>query len=376
MANVDSKTALLDHSEAKVKLYRKYLSIYLNVLSRANMEKIYLFDLFCGEGRYEDGGEGSPLAALECIKDHYYSNNETCPNIEIIFNDAEKSKIEPEKFKTQRIEEFANAIFRPSTVRVHYSNLEYSELLPRVINKVNRLRNSERALLFIDPWGYKEIDPEDLKKLIGNGKVEIILFLPIYFMYRFANKSILDKNFRGGQALRDFMLKLFGSIQNVPHISSQQDLIYKLQQQFKKYLSIKYVDVFKIERESNNWFCLYFFTKNKTGFHKMLDAKWSIDRKSGNSFKIGNESTIAIFDELEISDYPNKVLNYLLSNSGATNLELLDFGLEHNFLPKHTKQVLDELSKKYTMAFITLDGKPALSYYIGNNNRLIKIVIQ
>ena len=92
MKKKDSKTNLLDHSEAKVKLLGNYLSIYLNVLSRSPINKIYLFDLFCGEGIYEDGGKGSPMIILETIKNHYFSNNKTCPKIEILFNDVGNSK--------------------------------------------------------------------------------------------------------------------------------------------------------------------------------------------------------------------------------------------------------------------------------------------
>ena len=84
----ESQIILLDHSSAKVNLYAKYLSIYLNVLARSRIENIYLFDLFCGEGVYKDGGKGSPVVALECIKNHYYSNNETCPNLFITVNDS------------------------------------------------------------------------------------------------------------------------------------------------------------------------------------------------------------------------------------------------------------------------------------------------
>lgn len=376
MAKTDSQTSLLDHSEAKVKLYGRYLSIYLNVLSRASfIEKIYLYDLFCGEGVYKDGGKGSPLVALECIKNHYYANGNTCPQLAVIFNDSGESEIEPGKLKTQRIQDFAKTIFCPPTVQIGYSNIDYTSLLPKVIERTDRMENAERALLFIDPWGYKEIDPEDLKKLLANGKTEIILFLPVYFMSRFANKSVNDENYKGGQALRKFMGKLFGSVEAVPHISNQQDFIYRVQEQFKIYLNLKYVDSFKIERDNNNWFCLFFFTSNKKGFQKMLDAKWSIDKKRGDGFKAGDEIKIELFDEMEISGYQDKVLKYLSSNPGITNHDLLDFGLENNFLPKHTKAVLDELRKTHSIKINSLDGEAALSYYLGNDKRLVNIQI-
>lgn len=374
MSKAESQTSLLDHSEAKVKLYGRYLSIYLNVLSRSSIKNIYLFDLFCGEGVYKDGGKGSPIVALECIKNHYYSNNNSCPNLFIDFNDSEESEIEPGKLKIQRVKEFASKIFKPQNVQVGYTNIDYAKLVPKVIERTNSLRGDERALIFVDPWGYKEIDPEDIKGLMKNGKTEVILFLPIYFMSRFANKS-KDLDFKGGRALRLFMEKLFGSSEAIPHIEGQKEFIYHIQEQFKIYMNLKFVDSFKIERENNNWFCIFFFTSNKKGFQKMLDAKWSIDKKRGDGFKIGDELKIELFDELKVSGYEEKVLSYLRNNPNATNMSLLDFGLENNFLPKHTKAVLDELRKNHEIELNSLDDKPAKSYYLGDEKRLVSIKI-
>ncbi|MBS1509780.1 MAG: three-Cys-motif partner protein TcmP [Bacteroidetes bacterium] len=372
MAKSESQTSLFEHSEAKIKLYGKYLSIYLNVLARSTINNIYLFDLFCGEGIYKDGGKGSPIVALETIKNHYYANGEKCPNIFVTFNDTELSEVEEGKFKIDRVKEFADKIFRPQNVKVGYTRIDFNQMILKVSERIKTLKTDERALIFIDPWGYKEIDPEDIKKIMENGKAEIILFLPIYFMSRFVNKS-KDIDFKGGRALREFMIKLFGNIDDIPHIGGQKDFIYSIQLQFKRYLNLKYVDCFKIERESNNWFSIFFFTQNKKGFHKMLDAKWSLDKKRGDSFKIGDEITIELFDELEITGYKEKVFNFLKNNANATNADLLEFGLENNFLPKHTKSVLDEINKQHSLQLISLDKKEARSYYIGDEKRFVNI---
>jgi three-Cys-motif partner protein len=372
MTKIESQ--LLEHSEAKVKLFGRYLSIYLNVLARSTIENIYLYDLFCGEGIYNDGGKGSPIVTLDCVKNHYYGNNNSCPNLFITFNDSEKSEIETDKLKIDRVKEFASKIFRPDNVKVAFTKIDYNILIGKVIERITLLKNNERALIFIDPWGYKEIDPADIKQLMQNGKTEVILFLPIYFMSRFVNKS-KDIDFKGGKALREFMGKLFGTIENIPRIEGQKEFIYLVQEQFKVYMGLKYVDTFKIERDNNNWFCIFFFTNNKKGFHKMLDAKWSIDKKRGDGFKTGDDIKIELFDEIKVSGYQEKVLNYLKRNHDATNITLLDFGLENNFLPKSTKAVLDDLKKHHKIEIRSLDGKPALGYYIGNDERLVNIKI-
>jgi hypothetical protein len=264
----------------------------------------------------------------------------------------------------------------PPNVKIGYTRIDYKEMVGKVVQRTNRMSADERALIFVDPWGYKEIDPAELKSLLENTKTELILFLPIYFMSRFANKSKNDLEYKGGQALRKFMGKLFNGLENVPHVKNQKNFIYLVQEQFRSYLNIKYVDSFKIERDNdNNWFCIFFFTHNKKGFQKMLEAKWSIDRKRGAEFKIGDNIKSEMFDEMEINAYDEKVLNLLLQNKCLTNHDLLDFGLSNNFLPKHTKAVLDELKKRRHIEIAPLDGKPALGYYIGSDERLVNIKI-
>lgn len=372
---MSARKNLLEHSEAKVKLYSRYLSIYLNVLARSFVNNIYLYDLFCGEGIYEDGGEGSPIAALECIKRHYYSNEQKCPNLFVTFNDTGFSEIEKEKLKTDRVKEFADKIFRPENVKVGFTNIDYSKIIEKVIERTSKLKNDERALVFIDPWGYKKINPTDIKQLLENGKTEVILFLPIYFMSRFAEKA-KDEEYRGGEALRNFLGELFGSIQNLPNYKNQNEFIFLIQEEFKKFLKLKYVDSFKIERENNQWFSLYFFTNNPKGFLKMLESKWALDKKHGAGFKQGDGHMLDMFDEISLTHYDQKVLEFLKQNSAATNEDLRNFGIENNFLPKHTKQVLDQLRKKYEIEIISLDGKAALSYYLPDEKRLVNIKLK
>jgi three-Cys-motif partner protein len=371
----ESQINLFEHSDAKVALYEKYLSIYLNVISRSYVENIYLFDLFCGEGINADSGKGSPIAALECIKRHYFSNNKSCPNLFITFNDIGHSEIENGTLKTERVKKFADDIFRPSNVKVGYTNIDYKILIKLLLERISKLENNERALIFIDPWGYKEINPIDLKKLLEDRKTEVLLFLPIYFMSRFAEKS-KDLNFHGGKPLRQFLEELFGSIDQIPKFKNQLDFIEKLRLQFKAYLGTKYVDTFKIEREKNLWFTLFFFTNNEKGFLKMLESKWSLDKQNGEGFRIGNNVQVHMFEDITETGYIDKVLSLLESNPDNTNMDLFEFGLENNFLPKHTKKALDRIKEKHEIEVVSLDGKKAMSYYLANKSRLVNIKLK
>lgn len=364
----DSQVIMLEHSKAKVELFGRYLSIYLNVISRVPfIKKIYLFDLFAGEGKYLNDEKGSPVVAMECIKNHFFSNGEICPNIDVWFNDSEKSEIEVGVYKIERVKRFISEIFKPSNVNIEYTKDEYTEVIKAVIARLLKIKDSERALLFIDPWGYKEIDPKDLKEVVKNGKTEVILFLPISFMYRFADKALLDDTFAGGRPLEKFLSELFRG--KLPDTDNQLKFINEVKDQFKKYLEINYVDTFTIERGNKNFFCLFFFTSNKTGYYKMLNAKWDLDEESGRGFRLSNSNQGSFFDEITVVDYTSMVKELLKDKSGATNQSLFDFGLDNGFLPKHTKKVLDELKAKDEIELTSLDGQEARSYYIDDNHK-------
>src|SRR5216110_1143618 len=93
-----SQVIMLDHSKAKVLLLRKYLEKYLNIIANDGYtQKINVFDLFCGEGVYDNEGEGSPIAILRTLKDLHFINkakNKDVIKVDLYFNDKDEFKIE------------------------------------------------------------------------------------------------------------------------------------------------------------------------------------------------------------------------------------------------------------------------------------------
>lgn len=334
---VDIKTVMLRHSIAKVDLYANYLSLYLNILSRAGyLDKIHIYDLMCGEGIYSDGSKGSPIIALEKIKEHYFHNNNTCPNLEVWFNDKDKSEIEKQKYKIERVEEHCSNIFTPKNVKITYTHEDYAKLFSKILQNIKLMRN-EKLLLFLDPYGYKEIKPEHLKLFLDGSKTEIILFLPISQMYRFANKALTDEDYAGGIRLREFLTPLFKS--EISSYNTPDDFIDQLKMSFREYLKEQniFVDTFTLERDSQNIYCLFFFTPHIKGFEAMLRTKWKMDEDGGKGFKLIPQKSL--FSRIQATDYPNLLQAYISQQKHKTNGDIYKFGLENGFLPKHTAEV-------------------------------------
>ena len=55
-------------SRVKDELLRCYLSPYLNKIITTNNPTLYI-DCFAGKGKFDDGEDGSPITALNCVRD-------------------------------------------------------------------------------------------------------------------------------------------------------------------------------------------------------------------------------------------------------------------------------------------------------------------
>jgi hypothetical protein len=195
-------------------------------------------------------------------------------------------------------------------------------------------------------------------------------------MYRFADKAMNDgDNFPGGKPLEKFLSILFG--EERPNTNSSREFIESLNERFKSFLAVDYTDTFVIERDKGNFFCLFFFTPNRVGYRKMLEAKWKIDENEGRGFSIdNNEHQIGLFSVVETSNYFSKIMRLLNNSSGVTNRDLLAFGLNNQHLPKHTTMVLEALKKQGKLSVTSLDNKQVRGYYIDDEERLVNIKLK
>lgn len=371
MTNEQAKTDLLPHSEAKVKLYGRYLAIYLNILSRVPaIRRVFLFDLLCGEGKYANEGEGSPLVALEVIKNHYFANGKTCPDIEVWFNDNGDSKIEPGIAKIERVRKLSGEVFVPENVELRFFQEDYSLILTQALATINHTYYS-KGLFFIDPYGYKDTRPSHIKQILDNGNSEALLFLPISFMYRFWNKAA-KTSFAGSDPLESFARELYEGT-TIPLFNSAYEMIDGLQERFRSYLSSKgaFVTTFTIERDAANVFCLFFFTCNIRGLEKMLEAKWKMDSVRGKGYRANQQPMLWL--EAVIQGYPTKLQEYLASEPLKSNQQVYQFGLEQGFLPKHTNDNLREWQREGILKVISPDGSTVRknAFYLSRRDRVV-----
>ncbi|WP_394666548.1 three-Cys-motif partner protein TcmP [uncultured Chryseobacterium sp.] len=371
MVNFDAKNELQDHSEAKVKLLGEYLKRFLNIISNDGYtEKINMYDLFCGPGLYSNGGYGSPLVTLHNVKNAYYNiiNNKVnkVPKIDCYFNDIDDNKVE---YLKKIIKE--KKLHYPNIGNLYFTSNDYRNEVIRLKETISKYKN-EKAFIFIDPCGYKELKADDIKELIGkNKKSEVLIWLPIQFMYRFSGEATPD-------VLKNFILNL--NIKNeVQKSENVWDFIYALKKGFQNHLGDNYfVDNFSLKKEENTVFCLYFFTSHIKGYEKMLESKWEIDTEEGRGWNYkGNTPTL--FFEQKTNKLEDLLMIFIKSGK-RSNYDVYEFTLRAGFLTKHATEVLSNLQKTSKLdVFLFASNEKArknsfyVKYYRPNDNEKNKV---
>ncbi len=144
-----------------------------------------------------------------------------------------------------------------------------------------------------------------------------------------------------------------------------------IERKLKTYLKIPFIDEFILTTEDSNIYCLYFFSFNKIGFRKMIEAKWSLDKEYGRG--INREENFNLFSGAYSKNYDEKVLEYIINSEGRSNEELFDFGFENRFLPKHTNEILKRLLDNGQIIVESKDGQKANGFYIADRKRKVLI---
>jgi len=206
----ETKELVLAHTRAKLLMYEQYLTIYLSIISNTPFN-INLFDPFCGNGIYKDGKKGSALITYDCVRENFYkmksiSKEYSKDKITMYLNDISLTRIHNvEKILTEKQA-------KSPICNIEFSNTLYSELIDELIQNLKIQNKFEhRNLLFIDPYGYKNIFRKHIEEILSFNNSEIVLFLPINFIYRFMKISFKDYENAKYDKVRKFISDFFES---------------------------------------------------------------------------------------------------------------------------------------------------------------------
>ena len=362
MSRKAAQKTQLAHSLAKVQFYQTFLNKYLRMLlNMTNIEEVHIYDVFCGRGVYENGTEGSALRALYVIN-QILSEKEHAPQVTLHLNDICK----------EHTLSVINAINKKNELTycsIHTTNMPAEQLMQELANKWQSHHHYKRRnILFIDPYGYKMIDPEVLRALVLDCHVDILLFLPVSFLYRFTGYAFHEDASTSVKPLREFIESLFPD----KHPIRMEGLGV---QQYINYLTDAfsfdnqcYSASYHIERRDHNYFSLFYMSKSLMGFEKIIEAKWELDEENGCGFQLPPQMRDLFEEEWkaerkkEMFESLRLLLTNLLTSTckKITNDIVYRYILQHEFLPRHAKIILSDMQKKGQLECYKMDtGQPA-----------------
>jgi len=272
------------HTKAKHDILKNYLSAWFPILSKWN-GRIAYFDGFAGPGKYDDGSLGSPIIALDVAKNHMLKLAS-----EIVFYFIEK-----ETKRSEYLQNLLNERYKydkedaykmlPSNFKVHVEKGDFNEVMSLVLKSLEGEKaNLAPSLVFVDPFGYSDINLQVLGRILSFKKCELL----ITYMVGFLNRFLFDEKHR--VSIKDFLALSDEELTDITNIRDYEDreeewlrlLSEKLVGILKKYNSddqdVYYLS-FKTKDNSNRtMYYLVYFTRNKKGVKAMKEAMWKIGK--------------------------------------------------------------------------------------------------
>lgn len=175
-----------EQTEGKHLLLRSYLDGWFPILGSFNGRLLFI-DGFAGPGEYANGEKGSPLVALESVRQHKKAGR--LRNVEVVFAFIEADEARADHLKALLDQQLpirrASAHVLPGTFDSHMTSL-----LDQIDGQSAALAP---AFVMVDPFGVKGSPMQLIGRILGNPKSECL----ISFMYEPIRRFHRESAFEG-----------------------------------------------------------------------------------------------------------------------------------------------------------------------------------
>lgn len=348
-----------ESTRTKLELFRRYVRSWLPVFIQQNAPLIEIYDFFAGSGTDSISTPGSPLIILEEIKAHCAKLKDQNSRIEVLFNDADKSKISNLQINTDtKLKACAKenrAIFcdqkdplSKCPMILRYSNSDFADFFPKIHSRM--LMDSVPRLLFIDQYGVKYVTQEVFQKLVRLSRSDFLFFISSSYIKRFKDqkefKTYLDTN----------QINFDGSSPYQTH-----RIVYDYYKSLIPISTKYYLGQFALKKNANIYGVI-FGSQHPLGLRKFLDIAWQLDRHTGETnfdidddpirkgqirIDFSGDGTINQIKKLVV--YENDLLGFL--QPGRTNVDIYLFSIENGISIKKTNEILKSLEQDNKLRF-------------------------
>ena len=342
---------LKPHSSAKVKLLENYINLWIRKVTLGCKSKCLICDTFAGEGFYDDGTVGSPIIILKSALDYLEQSLPTHEEVILVFIEADFEKYKKLKSNIEKVlsctleDNKFNLICEKLSILI--LNSTHENLLDELLKSVSNLVPS---LFFIDPFGFKGINYEQVNSMLKKySSCEIIL----NFMYEEFNR------FKSGANIDNTLTRFFGSDtslfkENTKNMTAQERrnyIINEYKNNFKRN-GVKYTLDFDIQKDDSVAYkmTLIFASNNIHGFNAMKSTMLNLSRNIYFEYKTHENAILNLFSGHEMEMAISEMSNIIARNFKGKKIvrEAIDlYCRNHDFIPEDkVVQILKCLSSE------------------------------
>ncbi len=238
-------------------------------------ERVLFIDAFAGPGRYLGGERGSPLIALDVLRNHTAQDMMT-GQISYMFIEKDPERAEHLKHVIEPI----RGTF-PSNCQAQVFQGTFSDTMTNVLDTIDSYNSQlAPALVMVDPFGVSDTPMRLIQRILKNPKSEVY----ISFMYRDINR------FKGTKEFASALDDLFGCQEwqdgmSIAEAGKTREFFYGLYKEQLKKAGSKHVLHFDLYEGNSLVYALFFATKNDLGCDRMKQAMWKVAPFGAYSFR-------------------------------------------------------------------------------------------
>lgn len=341
------------YSEAtltKLEIFEQYLVAWLPVfIQTPHTHDVMICDFFAGSGQDPEGVPGSPLRIMHTIEKYRDQILDKDIAIRVVLNEASP-------YKSDELQAAVSECFEPNSwerkVSVSCYNEEFQSLFRWQYEQLKQQPN----LLFIDPYGVKEVSGEIFQLLVGLDKTDFLFFVSSSTIRRFVGTPELKNYFPDIDPAKIADAK-YGDIHRI--ILEYYERKIPEGNETKLY-------PFTLKKGANIY-GLVFGSKHPLGVEKFLDLVWDQNKINGEAnFDIDDDIQKRqrhLFSDMEQPTkrkvFEARLEEFICGQGEVTNLEVYEFTLNSGHPKSHAKDCVSRLRKE---GRIECDGRIGFSY--------------
>ena len=314
------KSDMDQHTKQKVAIYDAYLKRYLKIISQGGYPRVNLYDPCAGKGKY---GEYDGSAVVACNNIRAHASLAPKEGFHLFLN-------EPDSENREELTKVCSYDF--------VECIDEQEAESFILKHCSQ-KCSGHKLWFIDPYGYTQVRKSSIAKIMSKRSTEVLLFIPLTFIYRFLKGLNGDGNLQSiARFLKDYSIaqEEAESCSSAPEFA---DLISRKLQGLYGYSWHATME------EGPLHYSIVFIGKHHYGLEKFLEAR----------DKILNDRSFSQFSLIPMGE--ERDLLALLPRKGAIdNCQMYVLGLKNGYTPSGARKCLASLEERRLIHVKTDDG--------------------